>query len=73
MVEGIYSRGGYLGKERKPKKCGRIDKGVRMRGSSSETRSRRERGIQKNGVTGKVYSEVVVQVGRSEVQGRIFK
>ena len=25
MVEGIYGRGGYLGKERKPKKHGRID------------------------------------------------
>ena len=73
MVEGIYSRGGYLGKERKPKKCRRIDKGVWTRGSSSETRSGRGRGIQKNGATGKVYSEVVVRVGWSEVQGRIFK
>ena len=51
-----------MGKERKPKKCGRIDKGVRMRESSSEMRSGRGRGIQKNGVTGKVYSEVVVRV-----------
>jgi len=63
MVEGIYSRGGYLGKERKPKKCGRIDKGVQMRESSSEMRSKRGRGIQKNGVTRKVYSKVVVRVG----------
>ena len=28
MVEGIYSGRRYLGKERKPKKRGRIDKGV---------------------------------------------
>jgi len=63
MVEGIYSRGGYLGKERKPKKCRRIDKEVQTRGNSSETRSGRGRGIQKNEVTRKVYSEVVVWVG----------
>jgi len=63
MVEGIYSRGGYLGKERKPKKCRRINKGVQTSGNSSETRSGRRREIQKNEVTRKVYSEVVVWVG----------
>jgi len=63
MVEGIYSRRGYLGKEGKPKKCGRIDKGVQTRRSSSEMRSGRGRGIQKNGITRKVYSKVVIWVG----------
>jgi len=51
-----------LRKEGKPKKCGRIDKGVQTRRSSSEIRSGRERGIQ-NGITRKVYSKVVIWVG----------
>jgi len=63
IVEGIYGREGYLGKERKLKKCGRIDKRVQTGGSSSETRSGREGRIQKNGATRKIYSEVVVWVG----------
>jgi len=62
MMEGIYSGGGYLGKERKPKQCGRIDKGVRTRGSSSETRSGRGGGIQKNGVTREIHGKAVVWV-----------
>ena len=52
-----------MGKERKPKKRGRIDKRVRMRGTSSETRSRRRGRVQKNGVAGKVYGKVAVWVG----------
>jgi len=63
MVKGIYGRGGYLGKERKLKKRGRIDKRVQTGGSSSETRSGRGGRIQKNGVTREIYGEVVVQVG----------
>ena len=61
-VEGIYGRGGYLGKERKFKECGRIDKRVRTGGSSSETRSRGGGRIQKNGVTREIHGKVVIRM-----------
>jgi len=62
-IERIYGRRRYLGEERKPEKCRGVDKGVRTRGSSSETRSGRGGGIQKNGVTREIHGEVVIWVG----------
>ena len=52
-----------MGKERKLEKYGRTDRKVQMGGRNSETTSGGGGRIQKNGITGEVYGEVVVWVG----------
>ena len=61
-MERFYLGRGYLGKKGKFEKRGRTDRRVQMRGSSSETRSRRRGRVQKNGAAGKVYGKVAVWV-----------